>query len=75
MTILQRPCPGNRGPTHSIVAEFMILLRTGTGTRALHKLERTVTDRGIVRNAIFRSYKLWLDYFASSLVCGQLTRQ
>ena len=73
--ILGRSCPRNRGATHSIVAELMILSRTATGTLALCKLERAEADRGIVRNAIFRSYQLWLDYFASSLVCRQLTRQ
>ena len=40
---------------------------------ALCKVERAATDRRIVRNAIFRSYQLWLDYFASSLVCRQQT--
>ena len=63
------------GPTHSIAAELTILPRTATGTLALCKLERATTDRGIMRNAVFRSYQLWLDYFASSLVCRQLTRQ
>ena len=38
---------------------------------ALRKAERAATDRRIARNAIFRSYQLWLDYFASSLVCRQ----
>ena len=65
----------DRGATHSILAELTILPRTATGTLALCKLERTTTDRGIMRNAVFRSYQLWLDYFASSLVCRQLTRQ
>ena len=41
----------------------------------LCKVERAAADRRIVINAIFRSYQLWLDYFASSLVCRQLTRQ
>ena len=40
---------------------------------ALRKVERAATDRRIVINAIFRSYQLWLDYFASSLVCRQQT--
>ena len=40
---------------------------------ALRKVERATTDRRIVRIAIFRSYQLWLDYFASSLVCRQQT--
>ena len=40
---------------------------------ALRKVERATADRRIVRNAIFRSYQLWLDYFASSLVCRQQT--
>ena len=40
---------------------------------ALCKAERAAADRRIVRNAIFRSYQLWLDYFASSLVCRQQT--
>ena len=40
---------------------------------ALCKVERAAADRRIVRNAIFRSYQLWLDYFASSLVCRQQT--
>ena len=30
---------------------------------ALRKVERATADRRIVRNAIFRSYQLWLDYF------------
>ena len=63
------------GGAHSIVAKRLILPRTATGTLALCKLERAAADRGIMRNAIFRSYKLWLDYFASSLVCRQLTRE
>lgn len=40
---------------------------------ALRKVERAATDRRIVINAIFWSYQLWLDYFASSLVCRQQT--
>ena len=40
---------------------------------ALRKVERAATDRRIVINANFRSYQLWLDYFASSLVCRQQT--
>ena len=40
---------------------------------ALCKAERAAADRRIARNAIFRSYQLWLDYFASSLVCRQQT--
>ena len=40
---------------------------------ALRKVQRAATDRRIVINAIFRSYQLWLDYFASSLVCRQQT--
>ena len=40
---------------------------------ALCKAERAAADRRIVINAIFRSYQLWLDYFASSLVCRQQT--
>ena len=40
---------------------------------ALCKVERAAADRRIVINAIFRSYQLWLDYFASSLVCRQQT--
>ena len=40
---------------------------------ALCKVERAATDRRIMINAIFRSYQLWLDYFASSLVCRQQT--
>ena len=40
---------------------------------ALRKAERAAADRRIARNAIFRSYQLWLDYFASSLVCRQQT--
>ena len=40
---------------------------------ALRKVERAAADRRIVINAIFRSYQLWLDYFASSLVCRQQT--
>ena len=40
---------------------------------ALCKVERGATDRRIVRIAIFRSYQLWLDYFAPSLVCRQQT--
>ena len=36
---------------------------------ALRKVERAATDRRIARNAIFRSYQLWLDYFAHSFVC------
>ena len=40
---------------------------------ALCKVERGATDRRIVRIAIFRSYQLWLDCFASSLVCQQQT--
>ena len=40
---------------------------------ALRKVERATTDRRIVRIAIFRSYQLWLDYFALSLVCRQQT--
>ena len=40
---------------------------------ALCKVERGTTDRRIMRIAIFRSYQLWLDYFASSLVCRQQT--
>ena len=75
MTILRQSCNKNRGGAHPIVAELMNLERTATGTLALCKLERAATDRGIVRNAIFRSYKLWLDCFAYSFVCRQLTRQ
>ena len=41
---------------------------------ALRKVDRAATDRRIVINAIFRSYQLWLDYFASSLVCRQQTQ-
>ena len=73
MTILRRPCHKNRMSTHSIVLELMILPRTASGPLALCKLERAAADRGIMRNAIFRSYQLWLDYFASSLVCRQQT--
>ena len=40
---------------------------------ALCKTERAAADRRIVINAISRSYQLWLDYFASSLVCRQQT--
>ena len=40
---------------------------------ALRKVQRAAADRRIVINAIFRSYQLWLDYFASSLVCRQQT--
>ena len=42
---------------------------------ALCKVERAAADRCIVINVIFRSYQLWLDYFATSLACRQLTRQ
>ena len=75
MTILARSCNQNRGAVHSSASELIILPLTATGTLALCKLERAAADRGIMGNAIFRSYKLWLDYFASSLVCRQLTRQ
>ena len=60
-----RSCDKNRGAAHSILAELMILPRTATGTLALCKLERATTDRGIMRNAVSRSYQLWLDYVAS----------
>ena len=40
---------------------------------ALCKAERAAADRRIARNAIFWSYQLWLDYFASLLVCRQQT--
>ena len=73
MTILGRSCDKNRGAMHSILAELMILPRAATGTLALCKLERAAADRGIMKNAIYRSYQLWLDYFAHSFVCLQLT--
>ena len=38
---------------------------------ALCKVERATADRRIVTNAIFRSYQLWLDYFASSQGAGE----
>ena len=73
--ILPLPCNKNRGATHSIVAELMIPSRIANGTLGLYKLERATTDRSIVRNALFSSYQLWLDYFASSLAWRQPTRK
>ena len=63
-TILRRPCSQIWGATHSVL-EPMLLPLTASSPLALcnwnTRQRRRCNTSGPMRNAFFRSYKLWLD--------------
>ena len=62
-------------PTHGPVRARAMRRRPLTYTSGTETRGSTCTHWNIMGNAIFRSYKLWLDFFVFSLGCRQPTSQ